>query len=421
MNDSDKVAYLANVLMVAFADNTLSPRESAALEEIRKSVDAKKSHLATAQKNVESGGYTMSRAGSFADQVRNLEDILFVALSDSELDPKESQLVSDYCQLIGVYQDQLDKIIADSSRRCDSSSHSILCPSCSSPAAAQARFCPGCGKALTASEGDSVQVGFDISQTGYAIEFAESSAGGFSTALQIARDTGRMQTVTRNKKTWHMTTFDARDFASMVPLAAALSGMRNRRVVLDGQELPWDQVFGFTWCAAQRAGAYRPLEYCFGKDENRFNPWGCKQARLDWSEWAPWLSYGHWKKSGILGRNYVFVFDKQRISHEVAAALFRVRFCPHLRSQLAEAVIRHLPDEVEVTEKGDWKFNQVFEEVPGAIKVVERSGSGDFSYTNEYYSDGVRPRGLGALAAIMKRAFADCGIADVSANSLLGK
>ncbi len=41
-NDQDKIHYLANVLRVAFADKSLSARETAALEEIRKGIDAKK-------------------------------------------------------------------------------------------------------------------------------------------------------------------------------------------------------------------------------------------------------------------------------------------------------------------------------------------------------------------------------------------
>jgi hypothetical protein len=52
-NDQEKVDYLANVLLVAFDDKSLSTRETAALEEVRKSIDAKKGVLASAQKTVE--------------------------------------------------------------------------------------------------------------------------------------------------------------------------------------------------------------------------------------------------------------------------------------------------------------------------------------------------------------------------------
>ena len=82
LTEQDKVYYLANVLCAAVADKSLSARETAALEEVRKGIDAKKGILATAQKAVENGSYTFVKAGSFADQVKNLENMLFVALMD---------------------------------------------------------------------------------------------------------------------------------------------------------------------------------------------------------------------------------------------------------------------------------------------------------------------------------------------------
>ena len=72
LSDEDKTLYLANVLLVALADENLSPREAAALDEIRKGVDAKKGQLASAKKAVEGGMHNFARVGSFSDQVRNL-------------------------------------------------------------------------------------------------------------------------------------------------------------------------------------------------------------------------------------------------------------------------------------------------------------------------------------------------------------
>jgi hypothetical protein len=169
LNEQEKTSYLANVLRVAFADKTLSVRETAALEEIRKGIDAKKSQLTAAQKAVEAGSYIFIKVGSFADQVRNLEDMLFVSLTDIDLNDCESQLVKEFCSFIGVYQEQLDKLIADTSRRCDSAEHTITCSSCSTSLPALSRFCPSCGQALASPDAATVQVGFDIPKEGYAI------------------------------------------------------------------------------------------------------------------------------------------------------------------------------------------------------------------------------------------------------------
>jgi hypothetical protein len=420
-DDQEKVHYLANALLVAFADKSLSARETAALEEVRKSIDGKKSVFAAAQKAVEGGSYTFVKAGSFADQVKNLEDILFVALTDNDLSESEAHLVSEFGRFIGVSQGQLDQLVAETSRRCDSANHDITCPSCSKPASAQAHFCPSCGQPLTSADVAAIQIAFEIPKTGYAIEFCESAAAGFDTAVELAKATRTIQIATKSKKTWYLVSFPTNKFVDMMPLASALSGIRNRRVYLDGLELAWHEVFGFIWCASQRATAYRPIEYCFGKDENRINPWGCKQARMEWTDWAQWFSYGRWQKGGVLRSGYVFVFDKDRIHHELATNLYRYRFCPHMRMQLAEAVLRNLPDQVEVKPDGNWTYSRAYETLPGAIKVIEREGSGDLAYTSDYYADGVRPKGYAALTDILKKAFDECGVTDIEARGLLSK
>lgn len=83
--------------------------------------------------------------------------------------------------------------------------------------------------------------------------------------------------------------------------------------------------------------------------------------------------------------------------------------------------MKHLPDQVEVTPDGPWKYSRAYEALPGAIKVTEREGSGDFVYTNEYYSDGVRSRGYAVLADILKKALDECRTTDVEATALLLK
>ncbi len=419
LSETDKIHYLANVLLVIRADGTTSPRETAALESIRKNLEAKRPHLAAATALVEAGGYQFRLPGTFADQVRNLEDLLFVTLTDGDLEAREAQLVGDYCHLAGIYQDQLDKLTADTVKRCDSGALEIACPACGFAGAGNSRFCPACGHALTGAETKPVSEGFAIPPDGYALEFCESTAGGFAAALNLAKATGRLLSGPRNKKMWHMVPYAKHEFTDMLPVAAELAGMRNRRISLDGVELNWQEVFGFIWCASRRNLAYRPIEYCFGRDENRVNPWGCKQVPFTWDDYAAWFSYGKWEKAGILRGGAAFVFDKARIRHELATALFPFRFCPHMRPQLIEAVLHNFPERAEVTKDGPWDYRQAFEELPGCIKVVERQGSGDASYTNEYFADGVRPRGHRLLKELLKKSFQDCGVSDVNPASLL--
>jgi hypothetical protein len=139
---------------------------------------------------------------------------------------------------------------------------------------------------------------------------------------------------------------------------------------------------------------------------------------MDWTEWAQWYSYGQFKRAGLLKGGYFWVFDKARIHHEVMTNLHRFRYCPYLRLRLVDAVLRALPDEVEVGPTGPWKYSRAYEETPGCIKIVEVERSGGLEYKSEYFADGVRTKGLGILEEVLKKAFADAGVSDVTPSQL---
>ena len=78
-----------------------------------------------------------------------------------------------------------------------------------------------------------------------------------------------------------------------------------------------------------------------------------------------------------------------------------------------------MPDTVLPESDPNWQYNRQYEEVPGAIKVVEKDRSDGFVLTNEYWSDGVRPKGLRVLADILSKALADIGGSEMSVQHLL--
>ncbi len=422
LTDSDKTNYLANLWLLARADKALSEPEKIVIERVQKNIQAKRSLNSAAQKTVETGGFSLTKVGSFADQVQNLEDMVSVALADSELAQAEADMIASFCGLIGIHQDQLDLITSEVSKPLKSEPSTIACSKCNAQIQSDARFCPACGAAVETTEAASTFLDFNIPKAGYAISFSESTAPGFTTALELAKQIGSVQTALKNKKTWYLVHIQSDQFVEVMRMAKALSGIRNRAIYHDGQQIEWDEVFGFIWCATQRDQAYKPVEYCFGKDENRINPWGCKQARMDWNEWSTWFSYGRWEQTGIVSKRDVWVFDKERIRHDLATNLHRFRFCPYLNKDFVEAVLSAFPDRIEITDNGPWKYNSVYEETPGSIKIIEKEGDGDFSYTREYYADGVRPRGLLPLQEILTKAFNSADDKpEISPQALLAK
>jgi len=414
---SDPIPFLANIALIAHADKKLSSSELGQMEAIRTEMKFRKSDFNKALKVVGDEEHRLTPVGSFADQVKNLELMLRVAYADSDLDAEESRLVSEFCQMIGIAQEQLNRIANEVLATI--SAQDKICTSCGSSAESDASFCPKCGESLKSDDQEEILVDFEIPAFGIAIEFADSTAAAFPKALEYARNSSQYQSCQKAKKTWHLASFPSGAILDALPLAQALSGIRNKTVYQDGTEKSWDEIFSFAWCAAQRETAYRPVEYCFGKDENRLNPWGCKQARMDWTEWADWFSYGAWEKGGLVGSKVVWRFDKERIQHELATNLYKFRYCPHMVTGLAEAFIRHLPDTVSPESDKNWTFDQHYEEVPGAIKVVEKEGRGAYSFTNEFWSNGVRPKGLSLFAKILTKAAAETGGCGMTPSKLL--
>jgi hypothetical protein len=418
IREQDHITYLANVVCLARADGLLSAKELAAIEEIRSSIGAKKGALNASTKSAASKDYVPAKLGTFAEQVANLADMLYVCLVDGDLDYKELTLLTPFWGEIGLTKDQFKLMVEEAIIRASRTVLSITCSSCGGTVSATVKFCPNCGAPVGKAEGEAVSTELQISPTGYAIEFCESTSASFEAALDFAKTAPAFATCVRGKKRWYLASWPEGSFLQVLRLAELLTGIRNRRCYHNGAEMPWDEVFGFAWCAQRRDAAYQPVEYCFGKDEKRLNPWGCKQARMDWGEWAPWLSYGEFRRTGMLKGTYVWVFDKARIRHEIAANIHRFRFCPHLRPRLVDAVLRALPDKVEVTPDGPWKYSRAYEETPGSIKMVEVRKEDDFEFREEYFAVGVRPKGLGILEEILKKAFVEVGASDVTALQL---
>ena len=400
----EDITLMANIIHVAQADGMVTGSEQALIETIRKDLSIKKGDLSAAQKLVDSGSYTIKPVGTFSTQVKNLEHALRVAYADSDLGPVESEMIAAFGAAIGLSQEQLEKMRAEAIAQASGSGP--RCSSCGAENPGDSRFCSKCGNNLEVAEPD-VRVKYEIPRTGMTIEFAESTGASFPKALELAKAAPEFQHCVKSKKTWYVANFPSGKITDAVPLAAALSGLRNRSLYIDGQEQQWDEVFSFVGCSTQREQAYRPVEYCFGKDDNRINPWGCRQSRMEWTDWANWFCYGQWEKSGFIGKKVQWRFDKDRIKHELSTNIFRFRHCPYLNMRLLELVLEGLPDIVVPGTDSDWDYHQNYTEVPGAVKVVQTERSSGMTFTNEFWADGVRPKGLKVLAEILVKAFAE--------------
>lgn len=406
--------YLANVLAIARADNAIGESERAAVDEVCAEVGGKKTDMKKAEKLAESEGFVSKPVGRFSDKVRNIEDMIYVSLADGDLGEDEIGRIIPFIKQVGLEQDVVDTMVAEGQARVDAKQATAVCPNCGATAAGDAKFCPACGTQISASAPaeQSVQVEFNYPSSGISVEFAESTSANFDAALATAKTAPDFQVCEKSRKQWYLATWPEERVTDVLTLVESLKGLRNRKAYVDGEVVQWDDIFGFNWCFQQRQQAYRPAEYCFGVDEDRLNVWGCRQARMDWTSWADWFGYGTFKKKDV------FVFDKDRIRHELETNLYKVRFCPCLRTQLVSTVLQLLPDQVRVGDRTEWAYKKEYEQGPNSIKVVQKEVQDGFVYKDEFWTSGVSPVGISVAADILKRALKQCAIQDVSTKML---
>ena len=411
LSEQEQVVYLANLIAVARIDGRLASREMQVLETARKGVGARKSVTKKAELLAETPAYVPKPVGLFSVRVANLEDQIRTALADGPLTGQEQAALGNYAHEAGITDAQLKAMIAEI-ESVQVAEHTLAkCPSCETPMTEEAKFCPGCGNPVDKTDDMAgVSVSYELPTSGIAVEFAESTAAGFANALAKVQAAPSNATCVKDRKTWHMGAWPSDKIVDAAKLASDLKGMRNRKVWIDGKESRWDEVFGFVWCSEQREGAYRPIEYCFGIDDKRLNVWGCKQAHMEWVEWATWFSYGKFDKRGLLKKQITFTFDKKRIRHELESNLFRFRFCPYLNFRLVEAVVDAFPDEVMPETDDAWTYKRDYQESPGAIKIKEKTNNSGFSSVDEYYASGVVPRSSAVAVQILRKAAASIGV-----------
>ena len=145
MNKEDMVPYLANVALISASDGKLDPREAKAIESIRKEIGAGEQEFNEALNIVARGGHKIRSVGRFSDKVRNLEDMIFVSLSDGNLDKKQKPEILSFAKAIKISQTQLTGLLSEAKLRVKTQSGPIKCPSCSKEIPPASKFCPFCG------------------------------------------------------------------------------------------------------------------------------------------------------------------------------------------------------------------------------------------------------------------------------------
>ena len=148
MTNEEKVIYLSNIALISAVDGQVTRVEAKAIESICHDIGATEADLHKALNTVSQGNHKITPVGRFSDRVRNLEDMIWVSLSDGEFNKAEKPEVVAFAKSIKITQDQLTEILSESKRRLKTQGSSIKCPSCNKDIPPNSKFCPLCGTKL---------------------------------------------------------------------------------------------------------------------------------------------------------------------------------------------------------------------------------------------------------------------------------
>jgi hypothetical protein len=90
-----------------------------------------------------------------------------------------------------------------------------------------------------------------------------------------------------------------------------------------------------------------------------------------------------------------------------------------LKTELPEAILKHFPENVIPDSDPNWDYHRQYEQVPGSVKIIQKEVADDFTYTKEFWVNGVRPKGLSVLASILNNAFREISVSEIQVKALL--
>jgi uncharacterized tellurite resistance protein B-like protein len=151
MTKEEKLLYLSNVVFIAGTDQVISDAEAKAIEIVRQQIGASEGDLKKALHTVSHGNHRLTPFGRFSDKVRNLEDMILVAISDGEISKSEKPEILSFAKTIKISQDQITEILSEAKLRMKSQKTTLTCTSCEKEIPPDSIFCSECGHRVVSS------------------------------------------------------------------------------------------------------------------------------------------------------------------------------------------------------------------------------------------------------------------------------
>ncbi len=139
------VTYLANIIKISQMDGKMHPKEQEALGKVFERLQVDENTMEEALKEVAGGRYIIMPVGRFSDKIRNLEDMLYVALVDGELSVPEKDEMLAFVKKIGLADEQVKTILTETKIKIELQMVALECSQCGTTLTANTKFCTNCG------------------------------------------------------------------------------------------------------------------------------------------------------------------------------------------------------------------------------------------------------------------------------------
>jgi len=148
MQIADLIIYLANIITISRIDGKTIPKVENTLEFIFKNLNIDNDIVDQALKKASRDTYTITPVGRFSDKIKNLEEMLLIALVDGDLTSEEKKVILRFAKSVNITQDQINTILSETCRIIESIGMDPSCQNCGASIISGANFCTSCGNRL---------------------------------------------------------------------------------------------------------------------------------------------------------------------------------------------------------------------------------------------------------------------------------
>lgn len=262
----------------------------------------------------------------------------------------------------------------------------LQCDKCSAGITEGAKFCPQCGDPVT--EADIVTTPATEQQVANVeLSFGLSSSANYNKAIEICKNIPSYETTGEGKQIQNKVTLPITEVELIINLHDLIGSWKSSQMLINGHaSTKKDLTYYGVGCYRSRQKAFKPDQYCFGDKDYEANIWGCKRLNMPIYEWGGgWLEFGSFDKAGN------WVFDKNKIEHELQNGLNENKLCPILNIKRVLETLEKLPDSINPKKDKNWKYSTNYEEVGDDYKEVAVGIKPILKKANRYVIGGYSP------------------------------